>query len=729
MARNDALGFFWQDEVKVKAPKAEKEKRTPPPRTWEDPSYLPYIDEARAFNVDLFDADSIYQSFLKMEELEWDMEVYGNYTAVGFRGMTTGKVAYYESFNDQLTPGSMGPAMLKWIVENFQLVGFNTAKYDLWMLAMVLAGKQNAHVKIASDKIIVEEMSGYEVAKQFRVKPLKDINSIDLLEVAPSFCSLKLYAGRMFQKRMQDLPFHPSTILTWDQALVVRWYMLNDLNQTGALYRYMTKQMALRVAIGNEHGIDLRSKSDAQIAEAVIASELRSRGISRPQAPMILPGTVYYYNVPSFLKFQTPNMQWVLDTIRNTQFIVGEGGNIGLPPHLKELLIPIGKMKYQMGIGGLHSTEKKTAHIGSADMLLLDTDVESYYPRMMLNLGIYPAQIGPVFLHVFGAIVDRRVQAKRRKDKVTADSLKITINGTYGKLGSKYSFLYTPDGIIQVTLTGQLGLLMLIERLEMYGFEVVSANTDGLVTKVPTARRDHFNAIVEQWRDETGYNTEETEYLALYSRDVNNYLAVKKGGYKAKGVFANPWDEHPDINDKNEQLKHNPANLICIEAAVKQVTEGVLLEKTIRECTDIRKFTTVRTVSGGACKVWSRTPAPAHSSKEDLCRQAGYQEVAEGMWQVGQHELSALPLSEAYEGAKDALCGYDRVDYLGKAIRWYYAKGIGGELVAAKTGNRVPKSKGAMPLMELPDTFPTDVDYEWYEEETRKILRSIAFMD
>ena len=54
------------------------------------------------------------------------------------------------------------------------------------------------------------------------------------------------------------------------------------------------------------------------------------------------------------------------------------------------------------------------------------------------------------------------------------------------------------------------------------------------------------------------------------------------------------------------------------------------------------------------------------------------------------------------------------MDILDWVIRWYYATEVEGELVYVTTGNRVPKSKGARELMVLPDTLPTDIDYDWY---------------
>jgi len=94
--------------------------------------------------------------------------------------------------------------------------------------------------------------------------------------------------------------------------------------------------------------------------------------------------------------------------------------------------------------------------------------------------------------------------------------------------------------------------------------------------------------------------------------------------------------------------------------------------QTITTCNDITKFLNVRTVKGGAVKM--------------------YEQGVPGL-------------------------------YLGKAIRWYYGKDVPGEIVYAKSGNRVPKSEGAQPLMDLPESFPTDIDYEWYERETLKIMR------
>jgi len=304
--------------------------------------------------------------------------------------------------------------------------------------------------------------------------------------------------------------------------------------------------------------------------------------------------------------------------------------------------------------------------------------VASYYPKIILNTRLFPKHLGIDFLFVYGGVVDERLEAKAKKDKATAESLKITVNGTFGKLLQPGSFIYAPDLGFHVTIGGQLFLLMLIEMLELAGFEVVSGNTDGIVIKVERSREKECDAIIKQWEAATGFETEETEYLALYSRDVNNYIAIKPDGKtKTKGYFNNPWaDMKEDAKAAIMRFHKNPVNTICIEACGAYLAHGTLPAETIKASRDITKFVTVRSVTGGGVKMWG-----------------------------------------------------DRNEYLGKSVRWYYSTQAPGEIVYARSGNKVPKSEGAKPIMNLPREFPEDIDYVWYEYETARMLYSLGAIE
>jgi hypothetical protein len=95
--------------------------------------------------------------------------------------------------------------------------------------------------------------------------------------------------------------------------------------------------------------------------------------------------------------------------------------------------------------------------------------------------------------------------------------------------------------------------------------------------------------IIEWWECVTGFDTEATYYKAIYSRDVNNYIAVKPDGKtKRKGAYA------------DTTLSKSPANEVCIDAVVAHLTCGRSVARYINECRDIRKFLTLRQVKGGA---------------------------------------------------------------------------------------------------------------------------------
>jgi len=649
-------GLFW----KIDPPKST-DKRTPPAPTWLSPDCLPGLEAARRFDVPLMFYDDLKAAQARGEQLVCDTEVYPNYFLAAFSSMETGKVWYVETIGEGETLAHVNRDLLWWVLHNFEIVTFNGNHFDAPILAIATHSNTCEEINHASNMIIQQEVKPWQVLQSYKIDELK-FNHIDLFEVCPLDASLKIYGGRMHVPRMQDLPFPPNTPLSSDQIAIVRYYCVNDLTTTAFLNVAVAEQIEVRRGMSTKYGIDLRSKSDAQIAEAVIKTELQRLNGYKAERPEIEPGTSYMYHVPEWIKFQTASMQAALDAVRRARFVVTETGGIEMPKELSDLRIPYGKGVYRMGIGGLHSSEERVCHVANEQFKIIDRDVTSYYPSIILNQHLYPQHLGFDFLTVYQTLVSRRVAAKKSGNKIEADMLKITINGSFGKLGSKWSVLYAPDLMIQVTVTGQLALLMMIEALELNGVEVCSANTDGVVMRFPRVMEDTVAKVVEWWEAATGFNTEETEYQSLYCRDVNNYIAVKPNGKtKTKGAYNQP--------EGIFRLHKNPANEICIEAVISYLTKKIPVAETIRKCRDIRRFLSVRKVKGGAVKDGS---------------------------------------------------------YLGKSIRWYYGTKTGGEIVYAMSGNKVPKSDGAKPCMQLPETFPDDVDFTRYETEAVEMLREIS---
>ena len=653
-----------------------------------------------------------------------DTECYVDYFLAMFRRVDTGKTVAFELYEGQ----ELDVKMIRRIMQTCRVVTFNGINYDVPMLTYAVCGATNVQLKTASDAIIGGNLRPWHFERQFNVKIPNNIDHIDISEVAPGvMISLKQYAARMHMPRLQDLPLDPSASITPELRPILRDYCGNsDLPATQELWERLTKEkndvIAIRERIGKEIGIDVRSKSDAQVAESVLKTLVERHTKEKLYKPEVPPGTTFKYNPPAFLQFRTKQLQDVLAVIASAQFVVRADGKINEPEEIKDRVVTMGTSCYTIGIGGLHSCEKSIAHFADEETVLIDRDVASFYPFLIKMCALYPRNIGPLFLNIYGDWLDRRIAAKG-KDKALAQMLKIFLNGLYGKLGSPYSIVFAPDLLIQVTLTGQLVLLMLIERLESAGASVVSANTDGIVIKCRRDMKNVVDDIVAQWEKDTGLETEETFYSALFSRDINNYVALKEdGGYKSKGVFADP------------SLMKNVENEICIEAVTKFLEFGVSPERTIRACTDVRKFLTMRKVKGGAVLIQdtayddSLTP----SRKRDVLLANGWHQIETGPLTKAQfdHEFINLEGPCDVETAYRRHCGEDKTVYLGKVVRWY----IGMTNAAIyykeknKSGgrNKVAGSTGAVPMMTLVESMPYDINYQAYIAEAEDILKSIG---
>lgn len=589
-----------------------------------------------------------------MTQLFLDVECYPNYFLVMFSN-ADGRTKSFELYEDHPLDVEGLDAFLS--KPGVEYVTFNGKSYDEPMITLALSGASNAALKKASDAIIMTDLKPWEFYDAFGLNGIT-FNHIDLIEVAPGMASLKIYGGRMHSKKLQDLPIEPDAQVRPEERMAIKHYCRNDLMVTAMLFAALSEQIELRRVMSKEIGVDVRSKSDAQIAEAVMRKAYIDANGSAPRKTTLTYGS-FLYEAPDYVGFGSEMLNHALYVLTHSPMVIKETGHVEMPTAIENLDIRIGGTKYKIGIGGLHSQESEVCHIADEKTILRDIDVVSYYPSMMLNIGMYPPALGPMFLEAYGGIRTERITAKRAGDKVKSDVLKITLNGTFGKTSNKYSILYNPKFMIHTTLTGQLNLLMLIEALDKYGIPVVSANTDGIVVKCPVAKETVLRKVVSAWERLTNLETEETNYKAVYSRDVNSYIAIKTDGkVKAKGAFA--------IGG----LAKSPQNEICTEAVINLLSKGIPVEETIRYCTDIRKFLTLRTVNGGAVK-------------------------------------------EGYT--------------LGKAIRWYYAVGMTGTINYKTTGKIVGRTEGAKPLMDLPDEMPSDVDFDWYIREAHDLLMDVAY--
>ena len=326
-----------------------------------------------------------------------DTECYHNYWLCAF---DTGE--YFELCDDH----PLDIAGLILTLSRYTLVTFNGINYDIPMITAAISGCTNTELKALSDRLIVGGEKHWNI-----VKSINWIDHIDLIEVAPGQGGLKAYGAKLHTRKLQDLPYHPGLITEWYHKALLREYCKNDLTVTRELFTKLESQIKLREEMSKQYGIDLRSKSDAQIAETVLKKLLPFK----PEIPYIPPGTAFNYRPPEWLEFV--NLP-VLDMVRQSTFVISDSGGVTMPDELAKTYIEIGNSRYKMGIGGLHSTESNASYVANDDYVLRDHDVTGMYPNMMINLSIAPAQLGNHFRTIFKGWVDSRTESKHKAQEI-----------------------------------------------------------------------------------------------------------------------------------------------------------------------------------------------------------------------------------------------------------------------------------------------------------------------
>ena len=218
--------------------------------------------------------------------------------------------------------------------------------------------------------------------------------------------------------------------------------------------------------------------------------------------------------------------------------------------------------------------------------------------------------------------------------------------------------------LIHTTLTGQLGMFVLLEQLHKNGIHVIASNTDSIDVRVHKSQRAYVDSLVQWWCGQTGFVMDYNHYAQISYRDVNNYFYIHQSGYvKGIGIFA------------GDGIRKSPDNSIIRDAIFAFAKDGTPVEKTVYDCRDPFAFLTLRKVTGGAMK----------------------------------------------DG-----------ELLGGTVRWYRSTATNTAIVSVTpnksgTHNQVAGSENGVPLMDVnPDIMPPDIDYQWYIDETYRVMAQIG---
>lgn len=473
----------------------------------------------------------------------YDIEIFPNFFLLVALNFDTGewRIFVLETLND----------LRIWLKTEVKvLVGFNSHDYDDNILRYIISkkyvsGEDITHsnlfdfsAKLTSDDKSFRKFVWKELIKKIPF-PFQSIDLYKLHHFDRSFTGLKHVAVMLKWPLIKDLP------AKWDEPIddleECLFYCVNDVGITNALLTASQKELRSRKLVQDTYGLNVISKSRTAVGDTLLTKMYADYTRQNPQwfrkQQTIRKGVPLRNVISDKVKFTTESMQIFLEEMK--EFISWPHKDGGFHEDIR-----IGDTSYTIKEGGIHDKNKDVIWESNQLYTIMDYDFGSYYPNLMITLGIYPAHLND-FLPLFKRIVDQRLKAKAEGDKSTSDILKIVINSIYGKLQEENSWLLDRQAQLGVCMNGQLYILMIIEALEAKGIKVIYANTDGWSVYCPNERIEECNKICQEFADYFNIPLEYERYDRFVISNVNAYLWIKDNYTKLKGDM---FTTNPDLS-------------------------------------------------------------------------------------------------------------------------------------------------------------------------------------
>ena len=392
--------------------------------------------------------------------------------------------------------------------------------------------------------------------------------------------SLKWIQYTMDWKNIKDMPIHHYTEVEEDRIIDIVNYCINDVRSTKQIMHLSKEHINLRRALTEEYDIDLFSASEPRISKELFLHFLsKSTGIRKSQLRQMRTSReqiVFKDIILPYISFETATFQNLLKKFQDVVLYPGQTkGGFKYSAQYKGV-------KSDYGLGGIHGARSSKVYNSTEDMIIMSSDVTSFYPNLAIRNGWAPAHLPKEeFCQLYEWFFEERKKIPKKDPKNYV--YKIILNSTYGLSNDENSFLYDPQFTMSITINGQLSLTMLYEMIceSIPGAIPLMQNTDGLETMIPRDQVDKYMEICAIWEKITNLQLEHDKYTKIVLGDVNNYIAINEDGKsKCKGRF-----EYKDL-----ALHKNKSFLIIPKAIHAYFVDGIKPEKFIKENLNIFDF-------------------------------------------------------------------------------------------------------------------------------------------
>lgn len=409
--------------------------------------------------------------------------------------------------------------------------------------------------------------------REMKIKQL-DVFKLNHWDNPAKRSSLKWIQFSMDWYNVRDMPIHHSTYITTQEEIeTITTYCVNDVRSTKQIMLLSKEQIMLRKTLTNEYNINLYSASEPKISKELFLLFLSQKmGINKydlKQMRTVRNEIVIGNIILDYINFNRKEFKSIHDKFK-TLVLDPENTKGGF-----KYSVTHKGVKTDFGLGGVHGATSAGVYEAKDGMIILTSDVTSFYPNLAIRNGWSPAHLPKEeFCEQYEWFFEERKKIPKSDPKNYV--YKIILNSTYGLSNDKNSFLYDPEFTMRITINGQLSLLMLYEMLSdgIPGSVPLMQNTDGLEMMIPEGYKDKYFEICTQWEQLTNLQLEHDEYQKIILADVNNYIAVfKSGKTKCKGRF-----EFKDL-----ALHKNKSSLIVSKAIYAYFIDNIVPEVFIQQ--------------------------------------------------------------------------------------------------------------------------------------------------
>lgn len=390
-----------------------------------------------------------------------------------------------------------------------------------------------------------------------------DLFKLNHWDNAAKRSSLKWLQFMMDWKNLQDMPVdHTFIVKTNEELNQIIKYCINDVMSTAKIFELSKKQIQLRVDLTNEYGINLHSASETKISKELFLDMLHEK---TKTAKRILKNSRTKRSVINvknlilpYLDFQTKPFK---DLVAKFESLIINPESIKGAFKAK---LSVSGVKTHFGLGGVHGANQPGVYEANEEMIIISSDVVSFYPNLAIKNGWAPAHFPKEeFLELYAWLFSERKKIPKSDPRNYV--YKILLNATYGLSNSEHSMFYDPQFTMQITINGQLSLMLLYEMIltEIPGAIPLLQNTDGLETIIPKEYEEKYHAICKKWEEITSLDLEHDKYQKLIIADVNSYIAVNEYKKVKKKEYDKIKRESPHLLFKEDDEGYYYAKAKC----------------------------------------------------------------------------------------------------------------------------------------------------------------------